>query len=116
MYLKATQPDLGIENPYALDETQFQAAVDLLKAQKPLLAEYWGDYAAYEDNFRAGSSVLGTAWQVITNTLKADEPADSGRVRAPEGRFDGVGGQLDGAQRRGASELRVHVDQPHHVA
>lgn len=74
VYLMATQPDLEIENPYALDDTQFQAAVDLLKAQKPILAEYWSDYAAYEDNFRARSSVLGTAWQIITNTLKADTP------------------------------------------
>ena len=29
-----TKPDLGITNPYALDETQFDAAVDLLKQQR----------------------------------------------------------------------------------
>ena len=40
----AHQPDLGIENPYALDETQFQAAVDLLKEQRPHISEYWSDY------------------------------------------------------------------------
>ena len=34
LYLKATQPDLGIENPYELDDEQFQAAVDLLKTQR----------------------------------------------------------------------------------
>ena len=34
VYLMATQPELGITNPYALDETQFQAAVDLLKQQR----------------------------------------------------------------------------------
>ena len=33
LYLMATQPDLGIENPYALDEEQLAAAVDLLKQQ-----------------------------------------------------------------------------------
>jgi putative spermidine/putrescine transport system substrate-binding protein len=78
VYLMATQPDLGIENPYALDEEQFQAAIDLLKAQKPLLAEYWSDYVAYEDNFTAGSTVLGTSWQIITDTLAgADVPAES---------------------------------------
>ncbi|MEX2293469.1 MAG: extracellular solute-binding protein [Acidimicrobiales bacterium] len=74
VYLMATQPDLGIENPYSLDETQFTAAVDLLKAQKPLLAEYWSDYVAYEDNYRAGSTVMGTSWQIIVNTLQADDP------------------------------------------
>jgi putative spermidine/putrescine transport system substrate-binding protein len=74
LYLKATQPDLKIDNPYALDDTQFTAAVDLLKQQKPLLAEYWSDYLAYEDNYRAGSTVLGTSWQVVVNTLRDEKP------------------------------------------
>jgi putative spermidine/putrescine transport system substrate-binding protein len=74
LYLMATQPDLGIENPYALDQEQFDAAVALLKEQKPLLSEYWSDYVAYEDNFRAGSTVLGTSWEIITSTLAADDP------------------------------------------
>src|SRR3712207_2655715 len=34
LYLKATQPDLGIENVYELDDKQFQAAIDLLKQQR----------------------------------------------------------------------------------
>ena len=46
----------------------------LLKEQKPLLSEYWSDYVAYEDNFRSGSSVLGTSWEIITATLAADDP------------------------------------------
>jgi putative spermidine/putrescine transport system substrate-binding protein len=75
VYLKATQPDLGITNPYALDEEQFTAAVDLLKEQKGVLAEYWSDYVAYEDNYRAGSTVMGTSWQVIVNTLQGEDPA-----------------------------------------
>ena len=74
LYLMATEPDLGIENPYALDQTQFDAAIALLKEQKPLLSEYWSDYVAYEDNFRSGSSVLGTSWEIITATLAADDP------------------------------------------
>ena len=77
LYLKATEPALGITNPYALDEEQFTAAVDLLKKQKPVLSEYWSDYVAYEDNFRSGSTVLGTSWQIITDTLAADSPAKS---------------------------------------
>src|SRR4029077_1001306 len=32
LYLMTTKPDLGIKNPYALDDKQFAAAVDLLKA------------------------------------------------------------------------------------
>ena len=34
VYLMSTKPDLKITNPYALDDNQFQAAVDLLKAQR----------------------------------------------------------------------------------
>ena len=39
--LMATKPELGIEDPYALDATQFQAAVDLLKAQRQNITTYW---------------------------------------------------------------------------
>ena len=41
LYLKTHQPDLGIDNPYELDEDQFNAAVDLLKQQQPNVGEYW---------------------------------------------------------------------------
>ncbi len=44
LYLMNTQPDLGIKDPYALDEDQLAAAVDLLKAQKENVSEYWSDY------------------------------------------------------------------------
>ena len=44
VYLMATQPDLGIKNPYALDEDQLAAAVDLLKQQREHVGEYWSDY------------------------------------------------------------------------
>ena len=75
VYLKASEPELVIENPYALDQKQFDAAVDLLKAQKPLVGEYWADYLKYEEAVTNGSIVLGTSWQIITNTLKGAEPA-----------------------------------------
>src|SRR5262245_2086307 len=34
VYLMSTQPDLGIEDPYELDDEQFNAAIDLLKQQQ----------------------------------------------------------------------------------
>ena len=70
----ASQPDLKITNPYSLDQTQFDAAVALLKAQKPLIGEYWADYLKYEEAVTKGSLVLGTTWRIITNTLQAAEP------------------------------------------
>ena len=72
VYLMATQPDLGITDPYALDETQFQAAIDLLKSQNANIGEYWSDYTKEIQAFKAGSTVIGTTWQVIVNLLKAE--------------------------------------------
>jgi spermidine/putrescine-binding protein len=72
VYLMAHQPELGIENPYALDETQFQAAVDLLKAQREHVGEYWSDYLKEIQAFTTGDSVAGTTWQVIQNVLEGE--------------------------------------------
>jgi putative spermidine/putrescine transport system substrate-binding protein len=69
VYLMATQPDLGIENPYALDETQLAAAVDLLKAQREHIGEYWSDYLKEIQAFETGDLVVGTTWQVIQNSI-----------------------------------------------
>jgi putative spermidine/putrescine transport system substrate-binding protein len=73
VYLKATQPDLGIENVYELDDKQFQAAVDLLKKQRTIIGEYWSDYTKEQAAFTSGNSVLGTTWQVIANLLGAEK-------------------------------------------
>jgi putative spermidine/putrescine transport system substrate-binding protein len=73
LYLKATQPDLGIENVYELDDKQFQAAVDLLKKQRTIIGEYWSDYTKQQAAFTSGDSVVGTTWQVITNLLVAEK-------------------------------------------
>ncbi len=69
VYLMATQPDLGIENPYSLDEDQLAAAVDLLKDQRASIGEYWSDYLKEIQAFETGDSVVGTTWQVIQNSI-----------------------------------------------
>jgi len=75
LYLSKTKPELGITDPYSLDQTQFDAAVDLLKEQKGIIGEYWSDYLKYEEAATAGSIVLGTTWQSIVNALQASTPA-----------------------------------------
>ncbi len=72
LYLMKTQKDLGIEYPYALDQKQFDAAVELLKAQKPLVGEYWGDYLKHVASLKSGGTVLGTTWQVNINLAKGE--------------------------------------------
>ncbi len=73
LYLMKTKPALGIKNPYALDDKQFAAAVDLLKAQNADIGEYWSDYTKEISAFKSGDSVIGTSWQIIVNLAQADK-------------------------------------------
>jgi putative spermidine/putrescine transport system substrate-binding protein len=73
IYLKATKPELKITDPYELDDKQFQAAVDLLKAQRQNIGEYWSDYAKEQSAFANGNTQLGTTWQFVANLLTADK-------------------------------------------
>ena len=78
LYLKAHQPDLGIEDPYELDEEQFNAAVDLLKQQRANVGEYWSDFTKQISSFAEGDSVVGTTWQYQYFTLLGEgEPVAS---------------------------------------
>ncbi|WP_035858608.1 ABC transporter substrate-binding protein [Cryptosporangium arvum] len=72
LYLMKTKPELGIKNPYALDDKQFDASVALLKKQKANVGEYWSDYLKEVSAFKSGDSVIGTTWQVIANVAKAE--------------------------------------------
>jgi putative spermidine/putrescine transport system substrate-binding protein len=72
LYLMATQPELGIKYPYALDQKQFDASVALLKEQKPLIGEYWGDYLKHVASLKSGATVLGTTWQVNINLAQGE--------------------------------------------
>jgi putative spermidine/putrescine transport system substrate-binding protein len=73
LYLMKHKPELNIKNPYALDDNQFKAAVDLLKTQNKSIGEYWSDYTKEVEAFKAGNSVIGTTWQVIVNLAAADK-------------------------------------------
>ena len=84
--LMATKPDLVIKNPYALDDAQFAAVVDLMKKQKPGIGQDWTDYAKQQQAFESGDATIGTTWQVITNLLQAETPAIPVKaIQPPEG-------------------------------
>ncbi len=72
LYLKTTQPDLGITDPYELTDAQFNAAVDLLKVQRGLIGQYWNDYTKLISASTAGDTVIGTSWQIIANLINGD--------------------------------------------
>jgi putative spermidine/putrescine transport system substrate-binding protein len=71
LYLASAQPSLGIKDPYELNSTQFNAAVSLLKKQKPLVKKYWSTVSDQVDLFSNGGSTLGASWPVMLSTLKA---------------------------------------------
>jgi putative spermidine/putrescine transport system substrate-binding protein len=71
VYLMSTKPELGITDPYSLDETQFQAAVDLLKEQRKNITTYWSAVQAQVDAFTNGDMVASTTWQLQANLLTA---------------------------------------------
>ena len=72
LYLMATQPDLGITNPYALDQAQFDASIALLEQQKALIGQYWALYTDQQAALEGGTVLAGTTWQVIVNLAQAN--------------------------------------------
>ncbi|MFN3708866.1 spermidine/putrescine ABC transporter substrate-binding protein [Microcella sp.] len=65
VYLMYHEPELGITNPYALDQTQLDAAIELLKQQNTIVSEYWADPVAQITSFVGGTTVVGTSWEVL---------------------------------------------------
>jgi putative spermidine/putrescine transport system substrate-binding protein len=71
LYLMKTQPGLGIKDPYELNSKQFDAAIGLLKKQKPLIKKYWALASDEIDLFKNGDAYIGASWPYQTNTLIA---------------------------------------------
>ena len=82
LHLMTVQPDLGIKNPYQLNEAQFTAAVDLLKKQRDAGAIYWATYADQVASYTSGDVVVGTSWQFQVNLLKGESQPIEGVVPA----------------------------------
>jgi putative spermidine/putrescine transport system substrate-binding protein len=72
LHLMQTNPDLGITNPYQLNEEQFNAAIELLKKQRDAGALYWGTYSDQVASYDAGDVTTGTSWQFMANLLQAE--------------------------------------------
>ena len=72
LYLKAHQPDLGITDPYQLNQKQFDAAVALLTAQRQLVNRYWHDVAVQMDDFTNEGTAASSSWPYQVNLLQFD--------------------------------------------
>jgi putative spermidine/putrescine transport system substrate-binding protein len=73
LYLMAKKPDLGIKNPYELNEQQYTAAIDLLRAQHPLVHRYWHDANVQVQDFTNEGVVASSSWPFQVNTLVANK-------------------------------------------
>jgi putative spermidine/putrescine transport system substrate-binding protein len=78
LYLMEHRPELGIEDPYELNREQFDAALDLLRAQRELVGRYWHDAFIQIDDFTNEGVAASSAWPFQVNLLKAEkEPVES---------------------------------------
>jgi len=75
LYLMAKKPELGIKDPYELNEVQYKAALDLLRQQKQLVSRYWHDAFLQIDDFKNEGVVASSTWPFQVNILQADKPA-----------------------------------------
>ena len=114
LYLKATQPDLKIDNVYELDDKQFSAATDLLKQQRGIIGEYWSDYTKEQAAFTSGDSVRRDNVAGDREPRPGGQEVAAGRGDPAEGGRDRVVRHLDDLVRGQAPELHVQVDEPHH--
>jgi putative spermidine/putrescine transport system substrate-binding protein len=71
LYLMHNKPDLGIKNPYELDEKQYKAALDLLREQRKLVSRYWHDAFVQIDDFTNEGVVASSSWGFQVNLLKS---------------------------------------------
>ena len=100
-YLMAHKPELGIKDPYELNEDQYKAALDLLRAQRTLVGRYWHDAMIQIDDFKNEGVVASGSWPFQVNLLKAENAA--GRLDHPRGRRHRLGRHHDAARRRRAT-------------
>ena len=89
-YLMAHKPDLGIKDPYELNEDQYKAALDLLRTQRTLVGRYWHDAMIQIDDFKNEGVVASGSWPFQVNLMEAEKLPISSTI--PE---EGVTGWAD---------------------
>ncbi|MGV0876086.1 ABC transporter substrate-binding protein [Martelella sp. FLE1502] len=72
-YLMSHKPELGIKDPYELNEDQYAAALDLLRQQRDLVTRYWHDAYVQMDDFKNEGVVASGSWPFQVNMLAYEE-------------------------------------------
>ncbi len=73
LYLSVKKPELGIKDPYSLDEKQYAAVLDLLRAQRKIIARYWHDAVVQTDDFVNEGVVASGSWPFQVNLLQSQK-------------------------------------------
>ena len=73
LHLMQKKPELGITNPYQLNDAQFAAAIDLLQKQHDNGVIYWPLLTDQVQSFGSGDTVIGTTWPYQVNLLKGEK-------------------------------------------
>jgi putative spermidine/putrescine transport system substrate-binding protein len=84
LHLQQTNPDLGIEDIYQLNDEQFNAAVELLQEQSAIVGERWNLAADQITSFGSGAMLAGSSWQYQLNTILAENPDAPVAATLPE--------------------------------
>lgn len=100
MYLMYNKPELGIKDPYELNEDQYQACLEVLRQQRKLVNRYWHDAFIQIDDFTNEGVVASSAWPFQVNLLQAKEQPVASVV--PQ---EGATGWAD--------TTMMHADAPH---
>jgi putative spermidine/putrescine transport system substrate-binding protein len=72
-YLMYHRKELGIKNPYELNEDQYKAALDLLRQQRKLVSRYWHDAFIQMDDFKNEGVVASGSWPFQVNILQSEK-------------------------------------------
>jgi len=72
-YLMYHNKELGIKDPYELNEDQYKAALDLLRAQRKLVSRYWHDAFIQMDDFKNEGVVASGSWPFQVNILQSEK-------------------------------------------
>jgi putative spermidine/putrescine transport system substrate-binding protein len=100
LYLKAHKPELGIEDPYELNEEQYKAALDLLRGQREIVSRYWHDAFVQIDDFNNEGIAASSSWPFQVNLLVADNKPIASTVPS-----EGATGWAD--------TTMMHAEAPH---
>jgi putative spermidine/putrescine transport system substrate-binding protein len=100
LYLMAKRPELGIQDPYELNEAQYAAVLELLRGQRKLVSRYWHDPFIQIDDFTNEGVVASSSWPFMVNILVRQGKSIASTIPA-----EGATGWSDTSM--------LHVDAPH---